>query len=93
MSDDLESKSELPVDFTIIVNHCRSGAPWPIATLHVRSDGYVKIESSVAHVAGQLLSPMLAATKKVSSELMRHDLREALINAHLLSKKEQEEGQ
>ncbi len=93
MSEDLEPKSELPVDFTIVVNHYRSGAPWPIATLHVRSDGHVKIVSSVANVAGQLLSPMLAATKKVSSELMRHNLREALINAHLLSKKEEEERQ
>lgn len=81
---ELQSKTELPLAFTITVNQMRSGAPWPIATLNVRNDGHVTIVSSAKVVSGILLSPMLAGTKRVCAELMRHNLREELMKAHLL---------
>jgi len=85
MNDDIHPKAELPLDFSITVNQFRSGAPWPIATLNVRSDGHVTIVSSAKVVSGVILAPMLAGTKRVCAELMRHNLREELIRAHLLS--------
>lgn len=84
MIDDLQPEAELPLAFSITVNQFRSGAPWPIATLNVRSDGHVTIVSSAKVVSGILLSPMLAGTKRVCAELMRHNLREELMKAHLL---------
>lgn len=88
MSDDLKSKAELPLDYTITVNQFRSGAPWPIATLNVRSDGHVTIVSSAPVIAGVILAPMLAGTKRVCADLMRHNLREELIKAQLMDEQE-----
>lgn len=84
MNDDIHPKAELPLDFSITVKQFRSGAPWPIATLNVRSDGHVTIVSSAKVVSGVILAPMLAGTKRVCAELMRHNLREELMKAHLL---------
>jgi len=88
MSDDITFKAELPLDFTITVNQFRSGAPWPIATLNVRSDGHVTIVSSAKAVSGVILAPLLAGTKRVCADLMRQNLREELIKAQLMDEQE-----
>ncbi|WP_395741055.1 hypothetical protein [Prosthecobacter sp.] len=76
LTEDLTSKSKLPVTHAVVVVEYREGQPWPMLAVEFRGDGHVSLKGP--QHAGNVVGHMIEATRLAMRQIADGDLRAAL---------------